>query len=526
MLSSSRSIEESSRPILEPGEFRQARKLDNKIPEYEINKAGPQLGTPIEIEHIYDSTESTSGLTNQSTMDLKAFIVSAEACQTLLDDLRLWLERNEKTPERPTLSQASDVNRESSFYGRNDDASDEIAATEGQELFADSQAFSIISQLQLMTASRTLSVWTPKWSVMNHMKGMVEDFLGTSWIWWPFRQRQRELADGYTRLRWLCGCERERFADVPTNLVPYILKTVRREGSSTADRQSLQSVESGSSRIPLVPQNKTVGSNLWQPRDPKNSPSHNGVRISPHREKNIESYIFLVVPSGLYIGDEQRLAQRTIAMGTSDDDLFCWIREQYFLLRGRLGAFMSIRIYSHCDFYMFHKYDAEMYSPVEQHSFPGNELPYDFSPKPMDPVLPISDDQFYHRFYACYNPTSLHRLFHKCRKRCGDRADVGSFPLRRHGLQVEDTKKEYFWGIYVVTRVSNTRVAVYSSLCCLPGLVFFFLWMFSWGHSGDLQNASVPLCISLALLVVFLSFVILDSFFFQATVSRHEGGEV
>ncbi|KAG7145413.1 hypothetical protein HYQ46_005844 [Verticillium longisporum] len=255
-----------------------------------------------------------------------------------------------------------------------------------------------------------------------------------------------------------------------------------------------------------------MGNKLWQPRDPQNLPSHNGVRISAHREKNIESHIFLVVPSGLYVGDRQRLAQRTIVVGTSDDELFCWIQEQYFLLRGRLGAFMSIRIYSHCDFYMFHKYDTEMYSPVQQHSFPGNELPYDFSPKPMHPVPPISDDQFYHRFYACYNPTSLHRLFHKCRKRCGDRADVGSFPLRRHGLLVEDTTKEYFWGIYVVTSISFIRVAVYSSLCCLPGFVFFFLWMFSWGHSGDLQNAFVPICFSLALLAVFLSFVIVDAF--------------
>ncbi|KAG7112108.1 Protein SERAC1 like protein [Verticillium longisporum] len=95
-------------------------------------------------------------------MDLKGLILSAEDCQTLLDDLPLWPELNEKQPERPTLSQASDVNSDSSFDDRDDDANDETATTEGQELFADFQVFFIINQLQLVTASRTLSIWTPQ----------------------------------------------------------------------------------------------------------------------------------------------------------------------------------------------------------------------------------------------------------------------------------------------------------------------------------------------------------------------------
>lgn len=132
----------------------------------------------------------------------------------------------------------------------------------------------------------------------------------------------------------------------------------------------------------------------------------------------------------------------------------------------------------------------------------------------MSPVPPITEDQFYHRFYTCYKPTTFHKLFHKCRKRCTDRVALNRLPLRYHSLQVEDTKEEHFWGIYAVTRIAFTRVVIYSILCFVPSIfpsvAFFFLWLFSWGHEADLQNAAVPLGLSFALLALLFSFVAWD----------------
>lgn len=166
-----------------------------------------------------------------------------------------------------------------------------------------------------------------------------------------------------------------------------------------------------------------------------------------------------------------------------------------------------------------------MYGPAEQNSFPESKLPYYYLPRPMWPIPPITEDQFYHRFYSCYKPTTFHRLFHKCRKRCTDRVTLDRLPLRHHSLKVEDIKEEHFWGIYAVTRISFARVMVYSVVCFapafFPGVVFFFLWLFSWGHEGDLQNAAVPLGLSCALLALLLSFVT-----WNATSSRGKSPRV
>lgn len=34
-------------------------------------------------------------------------------------------------------------------------------------------------------------------------------------------------------------------------------------------------------------------------------------------------------------------------------------------------------------------------------------------------------------------------------------------------------------------------ILIYHSLILTPPFVFWILWLFVWGHSGDLQNASV-----------------------------------
>ena len=68
---------------------------------------------------------------------------------------------------------------------------------------------------------------------------------------------------------------------------------------------------------------------------------------------------------------------------------------------------------------------------------------------------------------------------------------------------MDDRLTELFYGLYAKERRSFARVAVYACLCNLPGVIFFFLWLFRWGHDADLQNASVPLTLWLSLTLGF-----------------------
>ena len=50
--------------------------------------------------------------------------------------------------------------------------------------------------------------------------------------------------------------------------------------------------------------------------------------------------------------------------------------------------------------------------------------------------------------------------------------------------------------------VSFLGVMMYHTLLLFPPLVFWFLWLFAWGHEGDLQNAAIPFMAAVTLLAV------------------------
>jgi len=72
-------------------------------------------------------------------------------------------------------------------------------------------------------------------------------------------------------------------------------------------------------------------------------------------------------------------------------------------------------------------------------------------------------------------------------------------------LRVEEKgpARDFFWGIIAKERISFFTVAFYHIIVLLPPFVFWFSWLFLWGHSGDLQNASVPFLSALGLLSLF-----------------------
>jgi hypothetical protein len=129
--------------------------------------------------------------------------------------------------------------------------------------------------------------------------------------------------------------------------------------------------------------------------------------------------------------------------------------------------------------------------------FPNVSNPdYEFNPRPIGYVPPIAKEEFYHRFYTCYRPRPLLHWFHKCRKICKSREALNLFPKWIFFLEEGGDTREEFWGIYARERPSFLILLIYNTLCLIPSLVFLFLWLFRWGHSGDLQNASLPLTLT------------------------------
>lgn len=161
------------------------------------------------------------------------------------------------------------------------------------------------------------------------------------------------------------------------------------------------------------------------------------------------------------------------------------------------------------------KFDEHEYAPRQKDQYPDirNE-DYTYYPKPINYMPPISEHEFYTRFYL-FNPSKLlHRHpFHrysncKCNKvkrkgHCGEILEL--LPKKLSQLDESSEQREFFWGIYAREVVCLWWVLFYNMLCMLPLMWFFFMWLFPWGHASDLQDASVPITMMIGMLSVFWS---------------------
>lgn len=121
---------------------------------------------------------------------------------------------------------------------------------------------------------------------------------------------------------------------------------------------------------------------------------------------------------------------------------------------------------------------------------------------------PITKHMFNDFFYSCYDSNNLkHSLLHKFMSSCDvietlSQDLLDNIPKRDREVLAgtQFSRVEHFWGIVAREERSALRVIVYMFLSLMPTIWFMFMWLFSWGHEGDLQNATVPVTISIATL--------------------------
>lgn len=115
----------------------------------------------------------------------------------------------------------------------------------------------------------------------------------------------------------------------------------------------------------------------------------------------------------------------------------------------------------------------------------------------MDREPPISRHEFHDRFYRKVPGEDCQ--FGVPRNICSDRDAVDRIPQINKPVSISDRKRQQFYGIVAREKKSGLMMMLYILLCSIPGTIFFFLWVFQWGHDS-LQDASILLVLSWTLL--------------------------
>ena len=241
---------------------------------------------------------------------------------------------------------------------------------------------------------------------------------------------------------------------------------------------------------------------------PVAAPSHeNATKTS--KQPHLDQYLSLCV-----VSSSRNFVSLRCDNLRSDLQFFARLKVEYNKARGWPRLWFSMWQYKYSEFVVFHKYGVRRGARLHI-GFPrSNDQMYHFLPRkpsPPPPNGPISREQFQDHYYLDHCP-SMHewrryQLGYRGHFNKVNRVALDAVPKRLVQINMDDGVDEHFFGLYAKEERSFFRVAVYACLCNLPAVIFFFLWLFRWGHRADLQNALVPLTLSLSLTLGFAAVV-------------------
>ncbi|KAI5921605.1 hypothetical protein F4810DRAFT_677814 [Camillea tinctor] len=315
------------------------------------------------------------------------------------------------------------------------------------------------------------------------------------WNWWPLSPAQEPLQPNHARLEWRCKCGDLRTTQLPTSFARRISNIRQRSNPDTPNNESRSTSGKLPSRVttdnvhrssPTVDQDNEMSIPLRN-LSPLNT---NPQIITIGHDLSNRCVYFMTYSDKLHRSE-------IISDSMCNDVFFENLRSEYYRRKGWLRSWFGLKSFSHCDFHKFETYFSGRYSERETGIPPTGDQTYYYEPRPMDTEPPVSAHKFNDRFYKRI-PTCGSKK--ECT--CGARDAIDRIPQRDRSITVAQTqKREFFWGIIARDHKSGLRVLTYILLSSLPGFVFFFLWLFAWGHE-NLQDASVLLMISFSLLGV------------------------
>ncbi|KAI0438440.1 hypothetical protein F4803DRAFT_98672 [Xylaria telfairii] len=213
-------------------------------------------------------------------------------------------------------------------------------------------------------------------------------------------------------------------------------------------------------------------------------------------------FIFLVAKFGRYTLDElPSLYLDTAGFGTE-------LRSVYLKRKGFCLSKLSPYGFSHCDFAKFEKFRRNAYAH-RGYSLPDLRLKqYFYSPTSFEP--PISPEEFKDIFQHVSRRQSRIWASLPFYKTDGDDLatdTVNRIPQRLWNFNKGANEREDFWGIYICERRSAFMTCLYIVLSLTPFIGFSLLYSLRL-ISGDIQNATTPLALSLTALGLFLGSII------------------
>ncbi|KAI1751552.1 hypothetical protein F4782DRAFT_504399 [Xylaria castorea] len=338
-----------------------------------------------------------------------------------------------------------------------------------------------------------------------------ESLTGGEWNWWPLKRPRPELGPGESRLGWICSCGDPRWEAVPEEFAQHLALLARKFPLAN------------SSPLPVAPppawnpaQATASTGKGSAPKGPPNLPAHGPTGGTGSTSASLPSsayqtaiqgpvvarYIFLVTQLGRYTLDELPSLHLDTANFGSE------LRSAYLRRKGFWRSWLSPYGFSHCDFAKFEKYRRNAYAH-RGYGLPDLRLKqYFYSPTSWEP--PISPEEFKDIFqYVARRQQPRWAVLPLHNADDDDLATdtVNRIPQRFWNFNKRANEREDFWGIYVRERRSALMTGLYIMLSLAPFIGFCFLYSFGI-VTGDIQNATTPLALSLTALGLFLGLII------------------
>ncbi|KAF7186304.1 hypothetical protein HII31_12379 [Pseudocercospora fuligena] len=350
----------------------------------------------------------------------------------------------------------------------------------------------------------TLSECSIGWC--DDVKAWIEDdVMKEQWDWWPLAPRQYKLKADFQRLAWPSPSGTIRHLDLPRKSLSALMDVL----ANAPPYLNHDSAKGGMQHQAGATGTITKSDPVQPP--PVHLPSHGSkytnvnIDQAPNCMSNISQISF---PEGtLYFsvqtGDTFDIVELREQQIHTDRQFFATLNREYRRLT-RKRRWLSMWQYDHCDFALFSKYACDTCAFVKI-DFPSkDDLAYDFKPRPIAPSPPhgpITKHEFHDRFYkSCEDCHSWHWHRRKMlRFKLIDRDAVDRLPKRKAAIDLADGKREEFWGLIARERRIFARVLLMCGLWNIPSGIFFWLWIFKWDHPADLQNAIVPMTVTLAI---------------------------
>lgn len=207
-------------------------------------------------------------------------------------------------------------------------------------------------------------------------------------------------------------------------------------------------------------------------------------------------------------GPRQPLTMEHIVIdaATNDDIFYRELRKNYRLHRGKLLFWFSFWRFQYCEVVKFKRLASEWV--IRDRKDLPTDKEYVYTPRPPTATNPpISLHEFQVRLNAC-EASCPWRWFvlHECIPQLDTCTSIICFPKTRHKALTTSSPvqpTDVAWGLEAKHRISAAYVFIYHVLIVAGPFAVFGWWMSV--HTGDQQNAGVPIIIVLSLLSLFWS---------------------